>query len=154
MLLIDDFAFPFIDTADSHGFRSEIASEYTAFFECLRENEDRLRFLLMTGTTRYITTGFDWVFRWLTDITFDADTSDIVGFTRKDLETTFLPWVQRAEQTTGLTPVDVMDRLEAWYGGWRFSFEEKPPVLCPWMVNSYLRDPHERVEVDWQCYGR
>ena len=47
-----------------------------------------------------------------------------------------------------------MDRLEAWYGGWRFSFEEKPPVLCPWMVNSYLRDPHERVEVDWQCYGR
>ena len=22
------------------------------------------------------------------------------------------------------------------------------------MVNSYLRDPHERVEVDWQCYGR
>ena len=43
----------------------------------------------MTGTTRYITTGFDWVFRWLTDITFDADTSDIVGFTRKDLETTF-----------------------------------------------------------------
>ncbi|WP_337608082.1 AAA family ATPase [Duodenibacillus massiliensis] len=95
-----------------------------------------------------------WVFRWLTDITFDADTSDIVGFTRKDLETTFLPWVQRAAQTTGLTPVDVMDRLEARYGGWRFSFEEKPPVLCPWMVNSYLRDPHERVVVDWQCYGR
>lgn len=91
MILIDDFAFPFIDTADSHGFRSEMASEYTAFFECLREHEDRLRFLLMTGTTRYITTGFDWVFRWLTDITFDADTSDIVGFTRKDLETTFLP---------------------------------------------------------------
>ena len=154
VLLIDDFEFPFIDTADSHGFRSEIASEYTAFFECLREHEDRLRFLLMTGTTRYITTGFDWVFRWLTDITFDADTSDIVGFTRKDLETTFLPWVQRAAQTTGLTPVDVMDRLEAWYGGWRFSFEEKPPVLCPWMVMSYLRDPHERVDVDWQCYGR
>lgn len=154
VLLIDDFEFPFIDTADSHGFRSEIASEYSAFFNCLWEHEDRLRFLLMTGTTRCITTGFDWVFRWLTDITFDADTSDIVGFTRKDLETTFLPWVQRAAQTTGLTPVDVMDRLEAWYGGWRFSFEEKPPVLCPWMVMSYLRDPHERVDVDWQCYGR
>lgn len=154
VLLIDDFEFPFIDTADSHGFRSEIASEYSAFFDCLREHDDRLRFLMMTGTTRCITTGFDWVFRWLTDITFDADTSDIVGFTRKDLETTFLPWVQRAAQTTGLTTVDVMDRLEAWYGGWRFSFEEKPPVLCPWMVNSYLRDPHERVEVDWQCYGR
>ena len=65
MILIDDFAFPFIDTADSHGFRSEMASEYTAFFNCLREHEDRLRFLLMTGTTRCITTGFDWVFRGL-----------------------------------------------------------------------------------------
>lgn len=89
-----------------------MASEYTAFFECLREHEDRLRFLLMTGTTRCITTGFDWVFRWLTDITFDADTSDNVGFTRKDLGTTFLPWVQRAAQTTGLTPVDVMIALK------------------------------------------
>lgn len=93
----------------------------------------------MTGTTRCITTGFDWVFRWLTDITFDADTSDIVGFTRKDLETTFLPWVQRVAQTTGLTPVDVMDRLEAWYGGWRFFLRKSRRCCVPgWLTPIFV----------------
>ncbi len=110
------------------------------FYGALKDCAGIVRFLFMTGITRFARTGLFSGANHLRDVSLHPGFHDLAGITTHELEgATIGPYVKSAAQVLGLPEEDVRAALAAYYNGYRFG-PAPDPVYNPFSVLHCLQD--------------
>ncbi len=124
-LLIDEYDKPLVDYIDQPE-QAEINRDILKnFFSIIKDADPFLRFLLITGVSKFSKVSLFSDLNHLRDITLVEQFETIAGYTQAELENSFAPDIQRFAQKLE-KPADVLkEEIRRWYNGYSWGTETR-----------------------------
>jgi hypothetical protein len=119
VILVDEYDKPLLGQLGQPGVR-EIQSALKAFYSVIKTTEALQRFVLITGVSKFSKVSIFSDLNNLTDLTMDARTATLLGYTQAELEANFPEYIERLAGTIGKTRSETLGTLREWYNGYRF----------------------------------
>jgi len=132
VLLIDEYEKPILDhisdKKQAHRMREILRQVYGR----IKSLDQYLRFVFLTGITKYTKAGVFSTLNNLVDISFHEDFSQMLGYTHEEIKTYFPEYIKLACDKLSMSEEYLFEQLEKHYGG--FSFDGKHFVFNPFGV--------------------
>jgi len=110
IILIDEYDKPILDMIDKPNLAIEVRDELKNFYSVIKDSDEYLKFVFLTGVTKFSKVSLFSGLNNLEDITLDENYATICGYTQTELETVF---------KERLKTVD-LEKLKKWYNGYNF----------------------------------
>ena len=111
----------------------------TAFYTVLKDADLWLRFVFITGVTKFAQMGIFSTLNQLIDISFDPQYNALCGMTRLEIEANFVPELEWLAERNSLTREDCMVYLTRMYDGYHFNYFRKEGMYNPFSILNVLR---------------
>ncbi|MBP7284153.1 MAG: ATP-binding protein [Leptospiraceae bacterium] len=121
VILIDEYDKPIIDHLEDTKLALQMREVMKGFFTVLKGNDEYIRFLLLTGVSKFSKAGVFSNLNHLIDITLDNTYSDLIGITEQELTTYFPDYISAFAKEEGVSEINLLEKIRAWYNGYRFS---------------------------------
>ncbi|HNN03627.1 MAG TPA: AAA family ATPase [Leptospiraceae bacterium] len=146
VILIDEYDKPIIDHLENTELAVEMREVMKGFFTVLKGSDPYIRFLLLTGVSKFSKAGVFSNLNHLEDITMEDSFSDLVGITEDELVNNFSDYISEFAKEGKLNNNELTDRIREWYNGYRFS-PKGISVYNPFSTLLLLK--HKRFEHHW-----
>ncbi|GHV90770.1 ATPase AAA [Spirochaetia bacterium] len=139
-VIIDEYDKPLLNTIDNCELHEKMRIALKGFYGVLKSADAHLKFVLLTGVTKFSKVSVFSDLNNLTDISMDPRYGDLCGITQEELEEDFAGEIQQAVEAKGLEKHAYLAELKRFYNGYRFS--EKPlTVYNPFaLLNHFNRN--------------
>jgi len=124
VVIIDEYDKPLLETMDLPEIHEQIRKELKGFYGVLKSSDQYLRFVFITGVTKFSRVSVFSDLNHLDDLTLDPAYADICGLTQEEVERDFEPEIVAVLKETGRDRETYLEDLRRFYNGYRFS--EKP----------------------------
>jgi|JI10StandDraft_1071094.scaffolds.fasta_scaffold91817_2 hypothetical protein len=121
VILIDEYDKPIIDHLEDTELAMKMREVMKGFFTVLKGNDEYIRFLLLTGVSKFSKAGVFSNLNHLIDITLDNAYSDLIGITEQELTKYFPDYISAFAKEEDLSEADLLEKIRLWYNGYRFS---------------------------------
>ena len=141
VLLIDEYDAPIAQLLDSEKGRAELPDIRKAlhdFYIQAKSHCGDMRFLMVTGVSKFAKTSIFSAFNNPKDLTLDARAADIVGYTHEEMEMYFYDHLQAFADSNGLTYEGAFAELLRRYDNYQFSPERLVKVVNPVSLGNAL----------------
>jgi len=125
VVIIDEYDKPLTNTLSKRETHIELRDELKEFYGVLKSYDDYLRFIFLTGVSKFSHVSIFSDLNQLTDLSFDPIYADLCGVTQKELEADFGPEIDGVIERTGRSRESYLNELRRFYNGYRFS---KAPI--------------------------
>ncbi|MDR1111527.1 MAG: AAA family ATPase, partial [Deltaproteobacteria bacterium] len=141
VVLIDEYDAPVSNNIDNGELAMKNGDMLRDFYAGFKDSDEFLRFVFVTGVTRYAFMGLSAGLNQLNDITLTPKYAGICGFTQEELDNCFREHLPVAlEAMRGVEPVpaeatvaDLTDCINDWYDG--YSWNGRTRVLNPFSIS-------------------
>ena len=138
VVLIDEYDKPLLDLLDTGNPEDEqrlIANRelLKAFFSVFKAADDHLRFVMLTGITKFSQVSMFSGFNQPDDISLSNRYDTLLGITTEELHSVFAEPIKEMAQESGCTADEVKVRLKQRYDGYHFS-ERMIDVYNPFSI--------------------
>lgn len=151
VVLIDEYDKPLLESFHDAGLQNSYRDLLTAFYSVLKSADPWLKFVFITGVTKFAQVGVFSKVNQLEDISFDVDYAELCGLTRSEIEDTFTPELDSMAAFHTCTREDIMDKMTRMYDGYRFSEYVDARVYNPFSVLNALKK--RKFENFWFATG-
>ena len=138
VILIDEYDAPvghaLADIPLATAIRGELADFYIQIKECASD----IRFMMMTGVTRFTQLSVFSALNNLNDLTMDDRNATLLGYTDAELDANFPKALHEHAQAMGLDYEAYRAQLRWWYNGYRFSPDNETKVYNPFAIARTL----------------
>ena len=141
VLLIDDYDSPLTTSLLTPELFKAVRTRLSSFYASVKANDACLRFVFMTGITKFHQTGIFSELNNFTDISLDPMFSPLLGYTDEEIRRYFSGYLQRAADVLRMTPDEIQNRLRENYGGYCFDEEVSQHLYNPWSVLNFFNRP-------------
>lgn len=138
VVLIDEYDKPLLNSFHNEELQEEFRRSLTAFYSVLKTADPWLRFVFITGVTKFAQMGIFSNLNQLNDISFDADFAGLCGMTHQEIESDFKPELEQMVEERDKSYAEVIDEMTRRYDGYRFSRYSKVKVYNPFSVLNAL----------------
>ncbi|MDR3013450.1 MAG: ATP-binding protein [Chitinispirillales bacterium] len=121
VVIIDEYDKPLLETIDDVAINGKIRGALKNFYGILKSSDSHLRFLFLTGVTKFSKVSIFSDLNQLSDLTLDSGYADICGVTQEELEQNFGSEIETILESTGKSREEYMENLRDYYNGYRFS---------------------------------
>jgi hypothetical protein len=121
VILIDEYDKPIIDHIEESGTATIMREVMKGFFTVLKGSDPYIRFLLLTGVSKFSKAGVFSNLNHLRDITLEDIYSDLVGITEKELEDSMHKHIMALAEKEKSTYQFTLKKIRDFYNGYRFS---------------------------------
>ncbi len=132
VILIDEYDKPILDNLLDFHKADEMREVLRSFYTVLKSCDEYLRFVLITGISKFSKVGVFSAMNNLEDISMDEQFSDITGYTQDELKVYFYEWIDYASARMKITPEELLVNLKDYYDG--FSFDGHLRLYNPFSV--------------------
>jgi hypothetical protein len=111
------------------------------FYSVLKGQEGKIKFLFMTGISRFTRLSIFSDLNHLIDITFKNDYSKLLGYTEEEIEEYFDDYIRewlQLHKGNGSSKTQLMQKLKDYYNG--YSWNGKDFVYNPYSINNFFND--------------
>ena len=138
VLLIDEYDKPIIDHLEKSKLpkAKEHQEIMKAFYSILKDAEKYLRFVLITGVSKFSRVSIFSDLNHLTDLTMRQDYALMLGYTQKELEFYFKEYLVEAAKHFKITKKELLKDMKEWYNG--FSWDGRNTLYNPFGVLNFL----------------
>jgi hypothetical protein len=132
VILIDEYDKPIIDFIDPYDLKkaNEHQDILKSFFGILKDSSKYIRFLLITGVSKFSKVSIFSDLNHLHDLTLDPNFAGLCGYTQPELEHFFAPYFK-------VMPPETLKKMKAWYNG--YSWDAKTFVYNPFSVLNFFQ---------------
>ena len=134
VLLIDEYDAPIAGLLDDPSLRKMLPRVRKAlhdFYVQAKAECGHMRFLVVTGVSKFAKTSIFSAFNNPCDLTFDARAADLLGYTHEELETYFHDHIQAFADQERISYEAMFERLLEWYDSYQFSPDRPVKVVNP-----------------------
>ncbi|MDR2621090.1 MAG: ATP-binding protein [Dysgonamonadaceae bacterium] len=125
VVLIDEYDKPLLATMDKPGVNDEMRTILKSFYGVLKSADSYLRFVLLTGVTKFSKVSIFSDLNQLRDISMSNSFSGICGITETELINNFQPELHALAEKTGKTYEEILTEMKKRYDGYRFAKESE-----------------------------
>ncbi|HPE70142.1 MAG TPA: AAA family ATPase [Thermotogota bacterium] len=136
VVLIDEYDKPMLDNLSHLTLADEIRQVLRLFYGTLKDADPYLRFLFLTGITKFTKTGVFSTLNNLNDISSDPRFAQMFGYTQQELERDFSEHIEQGVSRLQLPRKQLVDRIQQTYYG--FSFDGEHFVYNPFSVLNFF----------------
>ena len=137
IIIIDEYDKPIIDYMDDMKQAEENRKILKNFYSVLKDSDKYIKFLFITGVSKFSKVSIFSDLNNLSDITVDENFSQIVGWTKEEIVKYFPEYIEDvAEKYKEVFP-DIMAEIKKWYNG--YSWDGKTSVYNPWSLMSLFK---------------
>ena len=136
VLLIDEYEKPILDHLKDKDKAEPIRELLRNFYQVIKDADPYLKFVLMTGITKFTKTGVFSTLNNLNELTTDEKYSQMMGYTQDELEFYFTGYIDRIVLEKGRTREEIMSDIKDYYNG--FSFDGIHFMYNPFSILNYF----------------
>ena len=133
VVLIDEYDKPLLQALLDASLLEEYRRTLKAFYGVLKSADRYLRFVFLTGVTKFAQVSVFSDLNQLQDISAWPDYSAVCGITREELLRVFTPEIESLARANGETFEEMVDEMTRQYDGYHF-FAGCPGVFNPFSV--------------------
>ncbi|MDR3247956.1 MAG: ATP-binding protein [Treponema sp.] len=123
VVLIDEYDKPLTDTLGDPVLHEKIREALQGFYSVLKAADQWLRFVFLTGVTKFSKVSIFSTLNQLRDISMSADYAGICGITESELTAYFHPELESMAERLGMSYEEVLAEMRKRYNGYHFSKE-------------------------------
>ena len=153
VVLIDEYDSPVGHALDDIVKANAIRARLSAFYGEIKNNAANIRFMMMTGVTKFTQLSVFSALNNLTDLTLQPEAATLLGYTEEELDTFFGEHLRAHTQVMGLSDEDYRAQLRWWYNGYRFSPRSETKVYNPVAIGRALSRKCSYFEPTWSETG-
>ena len=154
VILIDEYDAPVGHALADIPLATAIRAELSNFYIQIKENVGDIRFMMMTGVTRFTQLSVFSALNNLTDLTMDDQCATLLGYTDEELEANFSKTLHRHAEVMGLSYEDYREKLRWWFNGYRFARWNTTKVYNPYAIGQTLRACSPEFTGTWSRSGQ
>ncbi|MDR2623720.1 MAG: ATP-binding protein [Methanobrevibacter sp.] len=124
VVLIDEYDSPIINNLKDPKFVESTRKTLNSFYSALKENNKYIKFILVTGISKFSKVSAFSALNHLTDISLYDDYSSICGYTQEELESNFKEYIENLAIFSNLSKVDLLEKIKKWYDGYSWNGEK------------------------------
>ncbi len=130
VVLIDEYDKPIIDNLDQIEIAKESREVIKRLYTQIKENERYIKFAFLTGVSKFSKASIFSGLNNLEDISLTPKFGTVCGYTQKDIESLFLPYLKGVN----------LEELQKWYNGYNFLSDR---VYNPFDILLFIRNSCE-----------
>ena len=138
VVLVDEYDKPITDNIDNIKKANEIREYLRSFYTVLKTYSDYLRFVFITGISKFSKVGIFSGLNNLKDISMTKEQGDIAGYTQKELEDNFGAYLEIVSKELATDKDKLLTKIKKYYDG--FSFDGITRVYNPFSILNFFED--------------
>ncbi|MDR1041388.1 MAG: AAA family ATPase [Deltaproteobacteria bacterium] len=146
VLLIDEYDDPLLSNINDQVKSQEIRLVLRRFYSAIKSNIKKLRFVFITGITKFRQLSLFSSLNTIKDISFDKEYSTICGFTKDEISDVYAQHLtaalatmkSRGEFAQDSTVADLLRMITQWYDGYSWDGTER--LLNPDSIKIFLEN--------------
>ena len=137
VLLIDEYDKPLISFLEDMETFEKNRAILKEFYGVIKDCDQYLKFVLITGVSRFARVSIFSDLNNLLDISLDAAFCDICGYSEADMHHYFTERIAEIALEMGITTEELFEKAREQYDG--YNFYGKKRMYNPWSVLNFLR---------------
>ena len=121
VVLIDEYDYPILSHINDLATADAMREVLREFYIVLKDLDEKLRFVFLTGVSKFSKVSIFSGLNQLKDITTSKDAADLCGYTQNELEASFANHMDSFANEQNMTKQELLAELKKWYNGFRFS---------------------------------
>lgn len=150
VILIDEYDAPMLDAIGNAEKQAVVRNIMRDFFSPLKAQANHLRFVFLTGITKFSQLSIFSELNNLNNISMDDEFSSICGISKEELQTQMRPEIEALAQVTKETYEETCEHLRRQYDGYHFSANGED-IFNPFSIINALNS--KRYENFWFSTG-
>ena len=139
VILIDEYDKPILDNISDKETALIAREILKSFYSVIKDNDRYLKFVFITGVSKFSKMNLFSGLNNLTDITTMSDYATICGYTHHDIQTTFKEHLQNVN----------LEQLKTWYNGYNYLGGEASKVYNPYDILLFINNHCEYKNYWW-----
>ena len=131
VVLVDEYDAPMLDSNTNPELQEKIRDIMRDFFSPLKAQEANLRFVFLTGITKFSQLSIFSELNNIKNYSLDDEFATICGITQDEMLSNFHEGIEELAKANGLTFDEAVTKLKEQYDGYHFSMN------CPNIYNPY-----------------
>jgi len=127
VIVVDEYDKPILDNIDNIPEALIIRDGMRDFYTKIKESDEYLRFVFLTGVSKFSKVSLFSGLNNLEDISLNPDYGNVCGYTQLDLETSFAPYLEGVD----------MEQVKRWYNGYNFLGDK---VYNPYDILLFIKN--------------
>jgi hypothetical protein len=137
VVLVDEYDKPLINTIEKSTINSEMRDLLKGFYGVLKSADSYLKFVFLTGVTKFSKVSIFSDLNQLSDISMDKKYAAICGITQAEMEHYLKPEINELAEENGLNYEETLIKLRTMYDGYHFSGKDEN-IYNPFsLLNSF-----------------
>ena len=154
VILIDEYDAPVGHCLDDISKAEAVRDRLSDVYSQMKNRTGDIRFLLMTGISKFTRLSVFSALSNLVDVTQDKEYATMFGYTEEELTANFEEHLREHAKIMGKTYEDYRVEMKRWYNGFRFSTEVDTTVYNPVSVALTLKKREQSFKATWATTGR
>lgn len=146
VILIDEYDKPMIDNLDNLPEALRIRDTLRGFYAVIKGMDRYLRFVFITGISKFSKVGVFSAMNNLTDLTMNPRFATALGITEEEMADYFHEHIAEFAAHEGMTSEQLAAKIRHWYNGFCF-VEDSPAVYNPFSTLQLFY--HQRFATYW-----
>ena len=154
VVLIDEYDDPVARALANPAEAELIREELVGFYGKIKDRTHMIRFLMITGVSKFTKMSVFSALSNLTDLTFDAEYAAMLGYVEEELDEYFGEHMAAHAKAMGLSDEAYRAELKRWYNGYRFSPKNLVTVYNPVSTGLTFAGQKREFNGTWTETGR
>ncbi|MCP3933043.1 MAG: AAA family ATPase, partial [Bacteroidetes bacterium] len=125
VVLIDEYDKPIVDYIDDVERATKNREVLRDFFGVLKSSDAFLRFVFLTGVSKFSRVSIFSELNNLRDITFSKQFATLLGYTQTELESDFDDYIQTLCFELGIKKAQLLTQIKTWYNGYSWNAKDR-----------------------------
>jgi Holliday junction resolvase-like predicted endonuclease len=136
VVLIDEYDKPIIDHLSNPETADGNRKALKNFYQVLKAADEHLRFVFLTGVSKFAGVSVFSGLNNLDDLTLDANYASICGYTQAELENDFAEYIGNISVHLDMERENLLTEIRTWYDG--YTWDGKSSVYNPFSTLSFF----------------
>ena len=154
VVLIDEYDDPVARALANLEEAEKVRSTLANIYGKIKGNTDKIRFLMITGVSKFTKMSVFSTLSNLTDISNEPEYADMLGYTEEDLDEYFGEHMAAHAKVMGLSDEAYRAELKHWFNGYRFTTENPVTVYNPVSTGLTFAGQKSEFKGTWTKTGR
>ncbi len=154
VILIDEYDDPVACALKNPDDAERVRDALAPVYKQMKDRSGLIRFLMITGVSKFTKLSVFSALSSLVDISFDDDYAAMLGYTEDELDTYFAEHMEAHRKVMGMSAKAYRAEIKRLYNGYRFWLDEGENVYNPVSINLTMANRKKRFELYWAKTGK
>ena len=136
VVIVDEYDKPFLDFFNKPQEALKVREIMRDYYITLKSGEQYMRFLFMTGISKFSKMGVFSSLNHMTDISLSEKYGTLLGYTENELVECFDEHLKSTAEKLNISKGELIEKMRDYYNG--FCFDGVSRVYCPFSTLSFL----------------